>query len=268
MPWLRWLLCIIGFPQTLVGISKAETIADFEGVWAPPLLSLTDINWRVEDLYCFRGCAAPAIVYMQDLLADPENDTRPFLELWSETRQVESRYFVASLSPLGLEASRSLTLHEDGAIRCQPFGFARQALSPYLLQIVADDTTLRIRYEEWSAERRIDLGSQTANATASPLGTSKGVFDGTELVVTTDAIREDILWPAWRIRHSDRLKAVEVYNLDAGQQRLWLRLHLSDSEMFRKPIEIVHHWVRVNDDAPMRFDCSSFSGPDTSLTQW
>lgn len=218
---------------------------DLSGMWSDPPASAVD-------QFCFITCTEAGITYLNTLLDDPANDTRPFNELSRlAARHQSEEYIRPALAP---DVARTFPLDpadDPGFLRCEPWGVARQIVAPHQLEIRQYDDRIEMRYAEWDGQRTVYMDGRTrpADQPASPMGYSVGRYEGNVLVVETSGITANLagIFPAW-FRHSDQLTIVERYTRTADGDRLEFTATLDDPVSLRQPLQFKKAWGWAPDE--------------------
>jgi hypothetical protein len=229
------LTCIPASAQT------ASPSFPLEGMWSDPPAT-------TEGAFCFFACTDTGIARLNALLDNPANDSRPFPELQAEAKTQERQY-LRSLLTAAASTRYPLDPAEDpGFLRCEPWGFARQAFAPHQLEIRRRGVDrLELRYGEWDGLRTIYLDGRPrpANQATTGMGHSVGRWDGETLVVETSGIAANlIMLPDLNAmgEHSDQLRAVERYTRSKDGTMLLLTATLDDPRSFREPLTLKKIW--------------------------
>jgi hypothetical protein len=196
-------------------------------------------------------CTDAGIAYLNALLDDPANDTRPFRELSAQaSRHQNEQYIRPLLTPAAAKAFPMDPAEDPGLLRCEPWGFARQIVAPHQMEVRQYDERIELRYGEWDARRTIHIGGRQPPAgTATSMGHSVGRWEGNTLVVETTAVTANLagIFPSW-FAHSDRLSAVERYSRSADGRRLELVVTMEDPQSLLKPIQFRKAWGWAPDE--------------------
>lgn len=246
---------IIGATSAVTGLVLAVASASFcqepgppdlEGIWSGPTQMLEDQAWRFEDFACFLGCPSATLDYARRLFSDPRNYERTYPELQGAVIRRRAEDIVAKLTPTALESRRSFDPADDPAIRCQPYGLVRQALSPVPIEFVQSDDVVTIKYELWEAVRTVFLNARDVRTEApTRLGYSIGRYADGAFVVETTGIAGGVVAPDARVLHSDELRTIERYTLTDHGNRLDLELTLIDPVALAEPLVLRAAWRRT-----------------------
>jgi hypothetical protein len=207
-----------------------------EGMWSDPPAT-------PEGALCFFACTDEAVAHLNALLDDPANDARPFSELQAEAERFQrENYFRPKLTAAALADYPLDPADDPGFLRCEPWGLARQMISPHQLEIRQVGTDqVELRYGEWEAVRVVYLDGRANPADApSLLGHSTGRWEGETLVVDTSGVTADQMW--WRFRHSDQLRVVERFTRSDDGETLAMTATLEDPWSLREPVSIRKIW--------------------------
>ncbi len=227
------------------------------GIWSGPTQMLDDEAWAFEDFACFIGCPSETFAYARALFSDPRNYDRSYPELQGAVMRRRAQDIVTKLTPTALGLRQRFDPADDPAIRCQPYGLVRQALSPVPIEFIQSDGVVIIRYELWGAVRAIFLdGRQVRSDGPTRLGQSVGHYEGGSLVVETTGIRGDVIASDARVLHTDELSAVERYTLSADGSRLDLELTVSDPRTLAEPLTLRTAWKRTPGTKILPYKCN------------
>src|SRR5690606_17663916 len=116
---------------------------------------------------------------------------------------------------------------------CEVPGMPFAMMSPYPIELVDQGDRILLRGEAYDLTRTIYMGTPPAGG-STPLGTSRGRFDGNELVVETDRIDYHSygdLGPA----QSNQSKVVERFELSADGLTLDYEITVTDPVMLAEP---------------------------------
>ena len=151
----------------------------------------------------------------------------------------------------------------DSAIQCIPFGYFRQSMAVYPMEIIQDNDLLVFRYEVWDAVRGIYMDGRERPADGTrktPMGYSIGHYEGSTLVIETSHISANVINERIGIDHSDQLEGVERYTRSADGQTLKLEMVLTDPLTFAEPFVVRQEWVLTPDETILPYGCVDISG--------
>lgn len=210
---------------------------DLSGMWSdPPSTAL--------DQFCFMTCTDAGIAYLNKLLDDPANDSRPFAELSAEaTRFQREEHIRPRLTAAAAKSFPMDPADDPGFLRCEPWGLARQIFAPHQMELRQYDDRIEMRYGEWDGRRTIHMGERRPAAPASsPMGYSVGRYEGNTLVIETSGIAANLagIFPAW-FTHGDRLTTIERYTR-TSPNRLEMLATLEDPQSLRQSIQFRKAW--------------------------
>ena len=230
--WLSTLVLMLGSAH--VGAQNARP--DFTGMWSDPP------NTAV-GAFCSGWCTDVGIDYLNTLLDDPANDTRPFGELAAEAAEHQLKtYILPRLTPAALETYPLDPADDPSFLRCEPYGLVRQMRARHQLEVSQrGDDRIELRYGEWDVRRTVYLDGRERPADQAPslLGHSVGRWDGDALVIETSGIRANST--TWWSEHSDQLRVVEHYTRETDGTLL-LTAMLEDPWSLREPVVIKRIW--------------------------
>ena len=150
--------------------------------------------------------------------------------------------------PLPLTASAAAAraafdpLTDEPTANCAPKGMPFIMEQPYPIEFVRDGDDIRLRMEEYDAVRRIKMSSAPpSNAGATPLGESRGRWDGESLVVTTTNI--GYRWfNGTGIPLGAGATIEERFTLNEDGSRLDYTMTVADSATFTQPVTLRKSW--------------------------
>jgi hypothetical protein len=214
-------------------------------MWSDPPASAVD-------QFCFITCTEVGITFLNALLDDPANDSRPYEELTRlAARHQSDTYVRPALAP---DVAKTFPLDpadDPGFLTCEPWGVARQIFAPHQLEIRQFDDRIEMRYAEWDGRRTVYTDGRTrpANQPASVMGYSVGRYEGDVLIIETSGITANLagIFPAW-FKHSDQLTIVERYTRDRDRNRLEFTATLTDPVSMRQPLQFKKAWGWAPDE--------------------
>jgi hypothetical protein len=237
-------------------LGQATNPPNLEGIWSGPTQMLEDEAWGFEDFACFLGCPLATLAYARALFSDPANYNRSYPELQGAVIRRRAQDIVATLTPKGLASRQTFDPADDPAIRCQPYGLVRQALSPAPIEFIQSKDNVSIKYELWEAARTIFLDGRRAKSDEpTRLGHSTGRYVDGALVVETTGILGGVVAPDARVLHSDELRTIERYRLADEGKRLDLELTLIDPSMLTEPLTLRTSWRRTPETELLSYQC-------------
>jgi hypothetical protein len=247
-----------GLVLSLRGVALAQESdpPDLEGVWSGPTQMLDDQAWDFEDYACFLGCPSATFAYARALFSDARNYDRSYPELQAAVILRRGQDIVAKLTPTALASRQGFDPADDPAIRCQPYGLVRQALSPVPIEFVQANDRVTIRYELWEAVRTVFLAGQRPSTNRpTRLGHSAGRYSDGTLVVETTGLLGDVVAPDARVLHSNELRTIERYTLGDDGERLDLELTLIDPVTLTEPLTLRTSWRRTPQTDLLPYKC-------------
>ena len=152
---------------------------------------------------------------------------------------------------------------DDPAIQCVPFGYFRQAMAVYPMNVIQTDTLIVFQYELWDAIRGIYLDGRPRPAEGTkktPMGYSIGRFEGDELIIDTSFISANVVDELIGLDHSDQLTGTERYTLLEDGQVLSLEITLQDTATFTEPFIVRQEWTRTPEETLYPYGCTTISG--------
>jgi hypothetical protein len=222
---------------------------------------LDDEAWRFEDYACFLGCPQETYQFAQGLFSNENSFDRSFAELSGMVLGRRMQAIMAKLSPEARQRAASFDLADDPAIRCEPYGFARQALTPVSIKISQLDSTVLIDYEVWEARRTIHLDQPVSDGAPARLGYSAGRYDEGVLIVETGGISEDFVAAGLGAIHSTDLRTIERYSVSDDGEQLELEISFADPGVLTEPLTFRKAWRRTPDAEFLPWDCRLLDAP-------
>jgi hypothetical protein len=133
-------------------------------------------------------------------------------------------------------------LTDEPTANCAPKGMPFIMEQPYPMEFVAAGDEILMRMEEYDAVRRIRMnGGAAGNERPTPLGVSRGRFDGATLVVTTTSI--DYPWfNGTGIPLGPSAATEERFTLNADGSRLEYTMTVTDAATFTSPVTLRKAW--------------------------
>lgn len=148
-------------------------------------------------------------------------------------------------------------LTDDPSLRCEPPGMPNAILNPYPIELIDEDERIRLRIEEWDAERVIhmsDIGSQPS-ANPSRLGYSTGAWEGDTLVIRTSSIDAPYLDDSGTPM-SIEAQMTERFSLRREEGRLDYEVTVTDPVYLAEPAVWSSAWIWRPGARIQVFDCT------------
>ncbi len=148
-------------------------------------------------------------------------------------------------------------LVDDPALQCVPAGMPNLMDNPYPMRFYAEEGNIVMHFELNDAIRIIHMNSNSNNESneSSPLGYSKGKWDGDELTVETNNITypyfDDLGTP-----QSGNLKLSERYRLSEDETRLDWEIVAVDPAIFLEPVLLSGYMAWVPGEEVKPFNCT------------
>jgi hypothetical protein len=249
LPGNQWRLQMIRLPKITLALaalslwvqmptpSLAQDIPDFSGMWSDP-------PPRAEDAFCHVGCPVAARDYLTNLLDDPANLDRTYVELRAEAqRYMRNELIPSHLTPEALEDYPFNRNTDPSLTACEAWGFTRQILSPHAMELTQHEDRVTLYYSEWTARRTIYLDGRTPpdDFVPSLLGFSVGHYDGNTLVVETVGVTANHSNAGFA--HSAELTATERFTRSSDGIRLEVEATFHDPLTLREPIVMARAWA-------------------------
>ncbi len=147
----------------------------------------------------------------------------------------------------------------DNPVRdCIPKGMPTIMEQPYPMEFVERGQTILLRLEEYDTVRTIHLDGNAASAarpSPTPLGISRGRWDGRTLVVTTTGVS----WPHFNktgIPQSDEVEMIERFTPSEDGSRLDYTMTVRDAATFTEPVELTKSWLWLPDVVVEPYECT------------
>ena len=154
-----------------------------------------------------------------------------------------------------LEAFNPLT--DALTINCQPKGMPAIMENPFPIEFVEVGGNIEIHLEEYDTLRTIHMnvdGTDTAIPPSS-LGHSVGRWDGSSLVVETDAMNYGH-FDSVGIPLSDAAMVTERFMPSDDGKRLDFEMTVVDSATFTEPVILTKTWLGLPDAKVQPYDCT------------
>ena len=235
MTALRSATLLVTALAPLAGI--AQDVPDFAGTWSDP-------PPRAEDAFCHVGCPVEARDYLTELLEDPDNLDKSYVELRREAQRFQAQELIPRhLTPEALENYPFDNRQDPSLTQCEPWGFTREILSPHAMEFTQYEDRVTLYYSEWTMLRTIWLDGREPPADLEPslLGFSTGYYDGDTFVVETVGVSAN--HSNARFAHTDRLTATERYTRSDDGNRLEVEVLLEDPPTLKEPLLMARAWA-------------------------
>jgi hypothetical protein len=146
---------------------------------------------------------------------------------------------------------------DDPSLRCEPPGMPNAILNPYPIEFVDEGARIRLRIEEWDAERIIHLSDSASPEGADPsrLGSSTGVWDGDTLIVRTSRVAAPYLDDSGSPM-SAAAQMLEWFSLRRDEGRLDYEVTVTDPENLAEPAVWNAAWIWRPGAEIQTFDCT------------
>ena len=142
-------------------------------------------------------------------------------------------------------------------LNCARKGMPTIMEQPFPMQFVQQAETILLRLEEYDTVRTIHMGATSGGAepAPSPLGHSKGRWEGDTLVVTTTHVN----WPHFDtvgIPLSQAVEIVERFTPSEDGSRLDYRMTVTDPEVFTAPVVLEKFWLSLPGIELKPYECT------------
>jgi hypothetical protein len=150
------------------------------------------------------------------------------------------------------------TIEDNPYFTCTPMGMPRVMGQPYPIEFVDFGDEIHLRIELHDLVRVIDMTDERApneDRDRTPLGYSRGRWDGQSLLVTTTAVS----WPYFNqsgIPQSAQSVITERFTPDDDSTRLHYELTVDDPVTFAEPITLKKYWHWRAGEQILPFDCT------------
>lgn len=160
------------------------------------------------------------------------------------------------------DSARALKAQWDP--RASPYSGCTAKPMPYIMgtaypiEFERRGNDVLIRIEEFDLQRLIHIDeprSGVADAD-SPLGHSRGRWEGATLIVETEGVEAGILYGDGTPT-SSAMRLVERFVMNGAQDRLDYRLSVTDPQSFTETLEFGRYWVWQPDIRLQPYDCGS-----------
>ena len=123
------------------------------------------------------------------------------------------------------------------------------------MEFVAEGDDIVLYLEEQDTVRRIDMTGNGATGRGTPLGYSRGRWDGDTLVVTTT----DVDWPWFDqsgVPQSRDVEFTERFTQSADGRVLTYSITVTDPATFTEPVTLERYWVWVPGEEIRPYNCT------------
>ncbi len=146
---------------------------------------------------------------------------------------------------------------DNPTANCTPKGMPTIMEQPYPMEIAQDGNNILLRIEEYDLIRTIHMDEDgvPVGEARSPLGYSRGQWDGTTLDVTTTHLS----WPWFNqlgIPQSPDSVLVERFSPTEDGSRLDYDLTVTDPINFTEPVTLEHYWLYRPEEVILPYDCT------------
>jgi hypothetical protein len=201
---------------------------------------------------------------------DAENEETGIFRVWSTSlRDVdEGLAYPETLNPaaaldypLTPEARAVLMafdpLTDALTVNCHPKGMPAIMENPFPIEFVEGEGAIELHLEEYDTLRTIymDVANEDMDHTPSLVGYSVGRWEGTTLVVETDAMNYGH-FDSVGIPLSDSAKVTERYIPSDDGKRLGFEMTVVDSATFTEPVILTKTWLGLPDAKVQPYDCT------------
>jgi hypothetical protein len=203
-----------------------------------------------------------AVVGSASTWLDPgtaEKASAGIFRVWS-TKLDEPGSFWGEHYPLTEAAQKVVAkwdpIHDTVARGCEPKGMPTIMEQPYPMEFVKRKDSILLRMEEYDTVRTIYMAdSIKLNSLAKGrLGRSKGHWEGTTLVVTTDGVTWPYLDPQGTPL-SPLVSMVEQFAPSPDGTHLLYSVVITDPKYLNKPVELKRSWVARPNESVKPYNC-------------
>jgi hypothetical protein len=189
----------------------------------------------------------------EETVVDAASEDKGIFRVWSSPRgvywgqQMAKQPFTAA----AIAARDSYDMLDNFATRCEGEGMPRIMVNPHSFEFIDHGDEISLLTELYDTERIIHMGEADvpADAPASKLGYSVGVWEDDTLVVTTARVN----WPFFDNRgsgQSDAVRIVERFTLSDDQARLDFETTVTDPPNLYEPAVLKGHWLALGHTLP------------------
>jgi hypothetical protein len=232
-------LIALVFVDVLIITSAAAAQKNLEGMWSDP-------PHTAAGEFCYAWCTDAGLEYLNKLLDDPANDSRPFRELLAEAAKHQlDTYIRPRLTQAALKTFPLDPASDPSFTKCEPYGAGQQIFARHQLEIRGRSADrVEMRYGEWDALRTIHLNLRKDAPTEMPslLGYSVGHWEGEVLVVETSRILPRRIFGHDGAEHSSQLQITERYVRSNDGKTLTLTATLEDPWALKEPVVLKKIW--------------------------
>ena len=142
-------------------------------------------------------------------------------------------------------------------LTCLPKGMPTIMQQPNPIEFIDNGDEIVLRMEEFDTVRVIRMGNEAQDQSLppTPLGHSRGHWEGDTLVVRTHAIS----WPFFDqngLRQSEAMETLERFTVNADGSRLDYEVVVTDPWLFTEPVTLSKSWRWIPGDAVLPFHCT------------
>ena len=185
--------------------------------------------------------------------------------LWQPVQGRDFRKYSMDLTPAAKEWHKDYQMHIDQPnVRCVSTGVAQLITWSYPFEILQGDERITILYEVDSEVRRIYLDDTQPPEfyPNSPMGFSKGRWEGSTLVINTTLLSQNVRdFLGEPVSENARIE--ERYKLSDDGKTLTADIYIHDPENYHKPPIRRRKWVRDPTVAIFPYECD----PDSFFRQ-
>jgi hypothetical protein len=162
----------------------------------------------------------------------------------------------------GLQEAAAVDMVRDHPLNdCKPKGMPVAMFAPYPVQLIKDGANIKVRLEEYDAERLIVMTSKHDDSRVAPsrLGYSTGVWEGDKLVVKTTKIDYRYLGIQTQptpVIQGPRISTVETFQLSADHNQLNYTVVITDPDYLTKPLTVSKFWQYQPGAKVDRYNCT------------
>ncbi len=142
-------------------------------------------------------------------------------------------------------------------LTCTPKGMPTIMQQPNPVEFIDNGGEIVFRMEEFDTVRVIQMSDEAPDQPLqpTPLGHSRGYWEGNTLVATTNGIN----WPYFDqngLHQSEALESVERFTVNEDGSRLDYEVVVTDPWLFTEPVTLSKSWRWIPGDAVLPFNCT------------
>lgn len=162
----------------------------------------------------------------------------------------------AELYKQALQAAAAGRPLADPPAACLPPGVPRIMASPFPIEIVLTPKVVYLLFEYMAQTRRVFMDKSAPERLGFPTfnGYSTGRWQGNDLIIDTDELRDDTVLDTTHVGHSDQLTVREVLHL-VSPVKMEVKLTLTDPKAYAMPWTVTRTYVKNAGDQILQYVC-------------